>query len=120
MPSSPLQRLDRLQIMRERRVDAGVDHRRVMPLSDGGEAFGERPRLVVLVPVERVGDDKPGEACSPSAWTRVQERAARPCSCPPPDQAEFSPCLIEFACFRRRHWQGENLAFDACACSRNE
>ena len=54
-----LERLDRFQVVDQRRVDAGVDHRRMDALVALGEALGKRSRLVVRVPVERVGDDQP-------------------------------------------------------------
>src|SRR5437870_7740920 len=46
-----LQRLDGLEIVRQRRINAGVDHRRVDALVALGKALGKRPRLIVRVPV---------------------------------------------------------------------
>src|SRR4029453_3736246 len=54
-----LERLDGLQIVERPRVDAGVDHRRMdLPVALG-EALREGARLVVQVPVERLGERQP-------------------------------------------------------------
>jgi hypothetical protein len=67
-----------------------------MPFVDGIESLRERARLVVLVPVERVGDDEALRRRQPSECTSVMNTSKPGEILPALDDAESAACLIEF------------------------
>src|SRR5437660_9199918 len=54
-----LEGLHRLEVVRDTRVDAGMDHGRMDAAVAFGEPLGEGARPIVQVPVERLGEDEP-------------------------------------------------------------
>ena len=98
-----------------------MHHRRIDALVARGEALRERARLVVRVPVERIRS-RPGPCAvgRPSAWMSVRNTSSPARFWPPLTMPNSAACLIELVVSPPALARPMILAFDACACSRND
>ena len=88
-----LERFDGLEIMQCAAVHAGMHHGRVDALELGREAFRERTRLVVKVPVERLGEDQALRRLE-AERVHIGEKDEEACKVlPARDNAEFAGLL---------------------------
>ena len=88
-----LERLHRLQVVRDTRIDAGVDHGRMDTAIALGEPLGEGARPIIQVPVERLGEDEPLRGLEPESMD-VREEHEEACEVLPTlDDAELRALL---------------------------
>src|SRR5712691_2943274 len=87
------QRLDRLEVVRDRRIHARLDHGRILAVVRRGDALGEGAGLVVQVPVEGLCEDQPLRLFEAEAMDVRQEHQQPREILPALDDAELGRLL---------------------------
>src|SRR5262249_24016993 len=115
-----LERLDRLEIVRDRRIDAGVEHVGWIPLYWGANFFANSRFASLRSQYQASVMISPWEVCSPSACTSVMKASSAASFWPPRTMPNSDACLIALIVSAPALASPMILAFDACACSSND